>query len=202
MSTRRQQRLRVLELLEGRVKQFRAREELWPLRVPGEPIVLADVIEDALGEERRGFDVLSLRSRTVLSLEWDDGSRWDAWVIVLPSGLKVYCDSGHEEARILASGGRNVGEESDRVFLQLLAESAGVHFGIEIAGGAPSRVRSSIEDRAFLVEVFVNLFEVAGMQEAIRADLAARAPAPVPASASGGQDFQTDVERWLAGALE
>jgi hypothetical protein len=201
MIGKRQLRLRVLETLERRVKQFHVREELWPLRVPAEPLLLDDVIDEALGDERRGFDLLSLRARTVLSLEWADGSRWDAWVIVLPSALKVYCDTGDEETRILASGGRNVGDESDRIFLQLLAESAGEHFGIEMAGGAPSRVRSSIDNRTFLVDVFVNLFEVLGMEEAIRADLARRGTAPAAEDAGTGRDFQSDVERWLADAL-
>jgi hypothetical protein len=192
----RQLRLRVLEALEQRVKQFRRREELWPLRVPNEPLLLADVAEQALGEDSRSFDARSLRSRPLLRLEWDDGSAWDAWVIQLPSGIKVYCDSGEEEDRGLASGGRNEGDESDRVFLQLLAESAGAHFGIEMSGGAPSRVRCSIADRPFLVEVFVDLFETAGSEESVRQQLADRG-AQVPENPSDGSDFQTDVERWL-----
>ena len=48
--------------------------------------------------------------------------------------------------------GRNAGDETDRQFLMLLSESAGETFGIEMAGGAPTRVRSSIADRAFLVD--------------------------------------------------
>jgi len=137
----------VLEALERRAKQFRSREELWPLRVPGEPVRLDDVLEEALGNGARAFDTRTLRSRTLLHLSWDDGGSWDAWVIALPSKAKLYCDSDEEETRVLASGGRNEGEESDRVFLQLLAESAGELFGIEMSGGAPSRVRSSISDR-------------------------------------------------------
>jgi hypothetical protein len=196
MHTTRQQRLRVLEALEGRLKQFRIREELWPLRVPVEPLPLDEIIAGALADERRGFDPQTLRSRTLLSLEWPDGSRWDGWVVVLPSGFKLYCDTGEDESRVLASGGRNIGDESDRAFLQLLAESAGEHFGIEMAAGAaPTRVRSSIDDRAFLVELFVELFEVTGMEEAIRAALADVGAAVEPAN--GGRDFRTDVERWL-----
>lgn len=183
----RQARVAVLEALDRRVRQFRGREELWPLRVPFEPIVLDEVIAEALGDGARRFDISSLRSQTLLELTWEDGSAWSAWVIVLPSKTKLYCDSDSDETRILASGGRNEGDESDRVFLRLLAESGGQHFGIEMAGGAPSRVRSSIGDRTFLVEIFVELFEVTGTDGSVRDALGA------PPSA----DFQHDVERWL-----
>ena len=191
----RQLRLRVLEALERRMKQFIRREELWPLRIPNEPILLHTVIEPALQDEAASFDPASLRSRPLLRLEWEEGSVWDAWVIVLPSGFKLYCDSTEDEDRILASGGRNEGDESDRIFLELLSESAGRHFGIEMAGGAPSRVRSSIADRAFLVHVFVNLFEVTETEDSVRQQLedvgATRDVTP------DGSDFQADVEQWL-----
>ena len=95
----------MLEALERRTKQFRSREELWPLRVPGEPVRLDDVIEEALGHDARVFDTRTLRSRTLLHFSWDDGGSWDAWVIALPSKAKLYCDSDDEETRVLASGG-------------------------------------------------------------------------------------------------
>ena len=72
---------RVLEALALRVKQFRSREELWPLRVPTHPIPLEHVVEHALAEAHTAFDAGSLRSRALLRLEWDDGYGWDAWVI-------------------------------------------------------------------------------------------------------------------------
>jgi hypothetical protein len=188
----RQLRLRVLEAIERRVKQFRSREELWPLRVPHEPLSLDAVIDDTLGDERRGFDVMSLRSRTILRLEWSDGSAWDAWAIVLPSQVKVYCDSGDDESRILASGGRNEGDATDRLFLELLSTSRGEHFGIEMSGDAPSRVRSSIADRAFLVDVFVELFEGSDIEDAIRDTLSSDV-----GNGLSGSDFRADVDRWL-----
>jgi hypothetical protein len=198
----RQVRVRVLEALERRARQFRSRRELWPLRVPREPVRLEDVIEEALPAGSRAFETITLRSRTLLSMRWDDGSSWDAWVIALPSGLNLYCDSDVEESRILASGKRDAeGGDVDRFFLELLAESAGEHFGIATSGVAPSRVRSSLSDRAFLVEVFVNLFEVTGTEASVRSDLAARA---VPASSDAdlnGRDFRSDVERWLDAVL-
>jgi hypothetical protein len=197
----RQLRLRVLEALELAAKQFRTREELFPIRIPREPIRLDEVIERALGDDSPRFDPSSLRARTILRLEWDDGSAWDAWVIMLPSQLRLFCDSGADETRVLASGGRNAGDETDRQFLTLLSESAGEVFGIEMAGGAPTRVRSSIADRAFLVDVFVNLFEVRAMEAAIRADLAERhadaGPDDLLAETVEGTDFRLDVERWL-----
>jgi hypothetical protein len=183
----RQARVAALEALDRRVRQFRGREELWPLRIPPEPILLDEVIEEALGDAARGFDVESLRSRTLLALSWDDGASWSAWMIVLPSKTKLYCDSDSEETRILASGGRNEGDENDRVFVRLLAESGGHHFGIEMSGGAPSRVRSSIDDRAFLIEVFVELFEVTGTEDSVREALGHKAT----------EDFQNEVGEWL-----
>ena len=184
------------------MKQFRSREELWPLRVPHEPLSLDRIVADALPEDRRSFDVATLRSRTLLHLEWAEGAVWDAWVVVLPSGVKLYCDTGDDESRILASGGKNEGDASDRLFLELLSGSGGEHFGIEMSETAPVRARCSIDDRAFLVDVFVNLFEVAGLEEAIRGNLAANGSAARPEVAGAdGVDFRVDVERWLERAL-
>lgn len=187
----RQLRLRVIELLEQRVKQFRTREELWPLRVPHEPLSLAEIVDAAMGSSERRFDPTTLRSRTVLQLEWEDGSTWSAWVILLPSKVKLFCDSGEEGPRVLASGGRNMGDESDRLFLTLLAESAGHHFGLELSGGVPTRIRSWIADREFLLDALVELFEVAGLQDDIRADLTERRGAVID------NDFRSDLDAWL-----
>jgi hypothetical protein len=210
MTGRRLLRARVLDALRARAKQFRTREELWPLRVPREPVPMEDVIQGALPDDHRDFDPSTLRSRTLLHLAWeapssnrregrtDNGSAWEAWVIALPTGVKLYCDSGEDETRILASGGRNEGDESDRMFLRLLSESAGQHFGIEMSGGAPTRVRSSIADRAFLVDMFVNLFEVTGTEDSVRKALEHRSP---PA-ARDMSDFRADVERWIEGVVK
>lgn len=195
-------RVRVLEALDRRARQFRSRKELYPLRVPREPVRLEDVIEEALPGDSLTFDTMTLRSRTVLSLTWDDGSRWDAWVVALPSGLNLYCDSDGEENRILASVKRDAeGGDLDRFFLELLSESAGEHFGIETAGVAPSRVRSSLTDRTFLVDVFVNLFEIAGTEETVRGDLASRDAGEDVTANAEGRDFRSDVERWLNAVL-
>jgi hypothetical protein len=194
--TQRQHTARVLEALEGRVKQFRRREELWPLRVPGEPIAIDAVIDEALGAEGRSFGPDTLRTRTLLQLEWNAETIWEVWMIALPSKTKIYLDSDGYETRVLASGGRNDGDENDRVFLNLLAETAGSAFGIEFAGGAPARVRSSIADRAFLVDFFVNLFEVTGGEASVREAIAGRDHAsPLR------RDFQQDVAEWLEIAL-
>jgi hypothetical protein len=196
----RQIRVRVLEALEREVKQFRTREELYPLRVPREPLALDDVLAPVLGAEHRRFDPGTLRSRTVLRLEWQDGSAWDLWVVVLPSGLKLFCDSGEEESRILASGGRNTGDETDRLLLELLAESAGSHFGIEMSGGPPTRVRSSIADRPFLVDVFVTLFEGTPVETSLRETWGPAGPES-PFAAYQGRDFHAEVAAWLQNAL-
>ncbi len=192
----RQRRVRVLETLERRARQFRSRKEIWPLRVPREPLRLDDVIDEALPDGHAGFEAISLRSRTLLNLRWADGAAWEAWIIALPSGLKLFCDSDGEETRILASGRRDAeGVDTDKFFLELLSESAGEHFGIETSGIAPSRVRSSLTDRAFLVDVFVNLFEVAGTEALLRSDLGE--PESVQDAGPDGTDFRTDVQRWL-----
>jgi hypothetical protein len=190
----RQLKARVLERLESRVKQFRRRDEYWPLRIPSTPILLDDVVEEALGDERHRFDPGMLRTRTILQLEWDTDNVWEVSMLALPSKTKVYFDSDGHETRLLASGGRNEGDENDRVFLQLLAETAGATFGIEFSGGAPQRVRSSIPDRAFLLDFFVNLFEVSGCQESVRAAIRNQTTA-------ASRDFEQDVEAWLRLAL-
>src|SRR5690349_15060690 len=163
----RQHRVRVLTALDRRVKAFRTREQVWPLYVPSEPVSMDDVVRQAL--DGAHYDPLTLRARTLLWLAWPDGATWELWVASLPSGLKLYCDSGAEETRMLATGRRDSEIETDRLFLELLAESAGAHFGIEMAGPPPSRVRSSIDDRELLIDFFVTLFEVERMEDEIHA---------------------------------
>ena len=180
----RQNRVRVLQALETSVKQFRTRQGLWPLRVPRDPVALDDLVARTLAGA--AFDPLTLRARTLLWLEWPDGATWELWVIALPSGLKLYCDTGAGETRLLASGRRDSEIETDRHLLELLSESAGEHFGLEMDGGPPSRVRSNLADRVLVVEFFVTLFEVLGMEAAIRAVIADR-----------HDDFRLDVEQWL-----
>ncbi|HEY0872025.1 MAG TPA: hypothetical protein VGD94_01035 [Vicinamibacterales bacterium] len=186
MYAERQKRVRVLQAIDRTVRQFRTREALWPIRAPAEPLSLDALIARTLDGAR--LDPLSLRARTLLWLRWDDGETWELWVIALPSGLKLYCDTGGGETRMLATGRRDSEIETDRLFLDLLSESAGEHFGIEMAGGPPSMVRSPLEDRGLVVDFFVNLFEVLGMEDEIRAIIADR-----------HEDFRDDVERWLKG---
>lgn len=182
----RQGRLRVIEALELRVKQFRGREETWPLRVPHEPLDLDGIIERALDGEGT-LDRDALRSRTVLEFLWD-AHRWELWVLALPSGILLYCDADGDETRVLASAKRGNPGEADGFFLERLAESRGDAFGIEMSGPAPDRLRSSIGDRDFLADVFVELFEGTDAETELRRD------EPVG-------DFRATVERWLAHVL-
>lgn len=193
----RQLRLRVLESLERRAKQFRPREEVWPFRVPHEPLPLDALIEEALepGDLPR-FDPARLRSRTLLALEWNDGTTWEAWTIALPSGVVLYGDSGAEEPRVLASAKRNSPEEADHFFVELLAESRGRYFGIELSGDAPDRVRAAVVDRDFLVDAFVELFEATPAQRSIEGALSA-GDGPPASEPGDGHDFRRDVARWL-----
>jgi hypothetical protein len=178
---RRQARVRAFDALEDRIKQFRGYEDVWPFRIPHEPLALDEVLAGVAVEPE------ALRSRTVLSFEWSDGSRWELWAIAMPSGISVYCDAGGGEVRVLASVRRGNPLEADGFMLELLAESRGAHFGIELVGDAPARVRTSIADREFLVDVFVELFEGSEAERSI--------------SKTAGEDFRDAVTRWLAGAL-
>ncbi len=188
MQGRRDQRVRVLRALESASRQFRTRRELWPLRAPARPLVVDDIIARTIAGETGALDPATLRSRSLLHLSWEDGSTWEVWTISLESGIKLYCDSTHEESRVLASGRRDSEIDTDRLFLELLSESAGETFGIVMEGGPPSRVRSSIDDRPAIVNFFVSLFEVAGIEEDIRRSTG---------SAPSDGDFRSDVERWL-----
>jgi hypothetical protein len=197
----RQLRLKVLEEIERLARRFRSDEDMWPVRVPREPLALDDVMRRALPDAWADIDPASLRSRTLLHLTWDDGSAWEVWVMVLPSGLKVFCDTGEDETRILASGGRHANDEAERVFLQRLAESRGERFGIEMSGGPPARVRAAVGDRTFLVDLFVELFEGTEAEQAVRRHLEAAGVEKPRDAEVLGKDFRVDVEHWLNSAL-
>jgi hypothetical protein len=83
----------------------------------------------------------------------------------------------------------------------LLAESRGHHFGIEMSGAAPDRVRTSIADREFLVDLFVELLEGTEAEYSIRQELRRKGEAAESRQPADGTDFRADVEHWLAGAL-
>src|SRR5919198_192014 len=198
--SRRHLRLRVLESLERWAKQFRSHEDLWPFRVPHEPLPLETIIRESLADEAGVLDAAALRARTVLRMEFG-GAIWEAWVIALPSGITLYCDTDGDETRVLASAKRSNPLEADRFFLELLAESRGHHFGIEMSGTAPDRVRTSIGDRDFLVDVFVELFEGTEAEHSIRRDLRHTGEAIKSPQIADGTDFRADVEKWLVHAL-
>jgi hypothetical protein len=185
----RQLRVRVLEALEQRAKQFRSFENIWPFRVPHAPLPLDDLVDEALAEEAVSMSVDALKARTALRLMFDSGGAgqehaWEAWVITLPSGIMLYCDDDGHERHILASVKRGHPLDADGFFLELLAETRGQAFDIEMLDAVPDRVRTSIADRDFLVDVFVELFEGSGAEHALRA------------GARG--DFHAIVDRWLA----
>jgi hypothetical protein len=155
----RQRRALVLEALERRIRQFRSRDDSWPFRMPHEPLDLDAVVAEALAAEGGTVAADALRTRSVLRMDWTSGDMWELWAITLASGIHVYCDTTAEETRVLASARRGTPSEADGFFLERLAESHGQLFGIEMAGAPPDRLRSSIGDRAFLADVFVELFE-------------------------------------------
>ena len=181
----------VLEALERRVRQFRSRQGSWPFRMPHEPLDLEATIADTLAGEPGSIAVDTLRARGVLRLDGESGDRWELWVLTLPSGLHVYCDSDGRETRVLASAKRGNPAEADGFFLERLAESRGDVFGIEMAGAPPDRVRSSIGDRDFLADVFVELFEGTGAEAQLRAE----------ASDEARVDFRAVVVEWLSRVL-
>ena len=187
----------MLDALEVRSRQFRSRDGIWPFRVPHEPLDLREIAERALDGEAR-IDIDALRSRTVLELSWDS-HRWELWVLTLPSGILLYCDADGEETRILASARRGNPAEADGFFLERLAQSRGHDFGIEMAGPPPDRVRSSIGDREFLADVFVELYEGAEIEQVLRkGQTVAAAAGPAPRAAG---DFRTVVMQWLDDVL-
>jgi hypothetical protein len=163
----RQRRVLVLEALDRRARQFRSREDSWPFRMPHEPLDLEAVIEDALAGDPGVIAIDALRTRGVLRLDWETGDMWDLWVMTLPSGLHLYCDGDGHETRVLASAKRGNPAEADGFFVERLAESRGHLFGIEMAGAPPDRVKSSIGDREFLADVFVELFEGSDAEAAL-----------------------------------
>lgn len=190
----------MLEALDLRARQFRSRDGTWPFRLPHDPLDLLDIIESAALDGERPVDPASLRARTVLSFSWhspedraNDAASWELWVIALPSGVLVYCDSDGDETRILASAKRGNPGEADGFFLERLAETRGHLFGIEMGGAVPDRVRSSIGDRDFLADVFVELFEGTEAEAMLSAESSVR-HADVPA---GSNDFRTAVVIWL-----
>jgi hypothetical protein len=187
----RQARLRALETLERRTKQFRSREDSWPFRMPHEPLDLDAIVEDALAGEEGAVRADTLKSRTVLRLEWNGGSQWELFAITLPNGLHIYCDTDGHETRVLASAKRGNPGDADGFFLERLAESRGELFGIEMQGGPPERIRCAIGDREFLADVFVDLFEGSD------AELRLRAERPDDEE----KDFRRDVAGWLARVL-
>jgi hypothetical protein len=183
----RQRRALVLEALDRHAKQFRSREDSWPFRMPHEPLDLHAVIADALAADPGHVPIDALRTRPVMRMDWTSGDSWEVWVITLSSGIHLYCDSTHDEARVLASARRGTPSEADGFFLERLAESRGHLFGIEMGGAPPDRVRSAIGDRAFLADVFVELFEGTEIETHLSED--------VGADAVG--DFRAVVVRWL-----
>jgi hypothetical protein len=188
-------RLRVLQALETRARQFRSREDVWPFRVPHEPLALDALVGTALEGEPATIDVRALRWRPILSLEWTDGpDEWEAWALTLPSGAQLYGDRGGGETRVLASVKRGSTAEADRFFLERLGESRGHAFGIELGGSVPDRVRTSVDDRDLIGDVFVDFFEATPAEGAIQRLLAGHAPAHAHAA---GRDFRADVMRWL-----
>jgi len=190
LSRDRRRRALVLEALDARAKQFRSRDDSWPFRMPHEPLDLADLIDDALAGGDGRIPIASLRARGVMRFEWTAGDVWALWVAALPSGLHLYCDTSGVETRVLASAKRGTASEADGFFLERLAESHGHLFGIEMAGAPPDRVTSSIGDRDFLADVFVELFEGTDAEAALQAD----------AAGSEG-DFRAVVVRWLSRVL-
>jgi hypothetical protein len=196
----RQGRLRVMEALELRARQFRSRADSWPFRLPHEPLDLDEIVRRAL-DGQGAVDRDALRSRTVLEFLWDSHV-WELWAIALPSGILLYCDSDGEETRVLASAKRGNPGEADGFLVERLAESRGELFGIEMSGPAPDRVRSSIGDRAFLADVLVEMFEGTPAEldivdAAAEGDIEAAPEESDSEPRTAARDFRQHVERWL-----
>ena len=70
-----------------------------------------------------------------------------------------------------------------------------------MSGATPDRVRTSIGDRDFLVDVFVELMEGTEAEHAIRQALRPKGDAVKSRQTAEGRDFRADVEQWLTHAL-
>ena len=156
--------------------------------MPHEPLDLDAVAGAALAGKDGRLPYEAIRTRGVLRMEWSTGDVWDLWAVALPSGVHLYCDSDGRESRVLASARRGNPSDADGFFLERLAESRGHLFGIELAGAPPDRIRSSIGDRDFLADVFVELLEGTDAETTLRAD-------------RGADDFRAVVVAWLAVVL-
>jgi hypothetical protein len=188
----RQARVRATEALELRAKQFRSRAGTWPFRMPHQPLDLKEIAGEA---------VVAADGRTVLRMEWGPYA-WELWVLALPSGILLYCDTDGDETRVLASVKRGNSGEADGFFLERLAESRGEYFGIELAGPPPDRVRSSIGDREFLADVFVELFEGTEAEASFRApSTRSRSLRTGKADPTEPADFRQDIVLWLGDVL-
>ena len=188
LSRDRRRRALVLDALDARTKQFRSQDDSWPFRMPHEPLDLDAIAGAALAGEDGRLPYEAIRTRGVLRMEWSTGDVWDLWAVALPSGVHLYCDSDGRESRVLASARRGNPSDADGFFLERLAESRGHLFGIELAGAPPDRIRSSIGDRDFLADVFVELLEGTDAETTLRAD-------------RGAHDFRAVVVAWLAVVL-
>ena len=212
----RRRRTVVIEALDLRTRQFRSRDGSWPFRLPHEPLDLDEVIDAALAGEGVTLSAETLRSRPVLRMEWNAGGLWDLWSAVLPSGIILYCDTDGHETRVLASAKRGTPADADGFFLERLAESHGAIFGIEMAGAPPDRVKAStIGDRAFLADVFVELFEGTDAEGVLSAECSVlsaecsvlSAECSVQSaecsvqSAEAAADFHAVVVQWLSRVL-
>jgi hypothetical protein len=196
LSQDRRRRVLILAEIERRAKQFRSHDNSWPFRMPHEPLDFDAIVDHALGGDQGRAAHETLRARGILRMDWSSGDRWDLWALTLPSGVHLYCDADGHETRVLASARRGNPLEADGFFLERLAESHGRVFGIEMAGAPPDRVRSSIGDREFLADVFVELFESTEGERAIRARCPAAGARPAVHGAAG-TDFRAVVVRWL-----
>ncbi len=168
MHYERQLRLRVLEALELSAKQFRTREELFPIRIPREPSgsTNSSSAPSATTAQR------SIRPRCARAPCFASSGTMGARGTRGSSCCHLSCGSSATTWR----GMKNARARLRRAKRRRRNRPAVPHPPLGIGGrdlrhrdgGRRSdRVRSSIADRAFLVDVFVNLFEVRAMEAAI-----------------------------------
>ena len=200
MFAARQLRVRVLEALEGRVKQFLRREELWPLRVPREPLLVRR--RPPAGDRRRGAPVRCRVAEVAHRCCRSNGQTAAAGrrgSACLPSGLKIYCDTGERrEPACWRRAGATKGTRATGRF----SSCSPSRRAVTSASRWPAARRDRCDHRWTASSWSIassNLFEVTGSEDSLRAQL----PEPPDADAAppGGRDFRADVERWLDAAL-
>jgi len=152
---------------------FTPRPGLEPFRLPVSPRCLSDLFP-AFDEDEDGLDygeiLARLHPQALLDLDWSScglSSCWGAFFAVLRDRRRLYFDGSNATGpQMLAVAPPDFTRATGLLFLDLLAGSNGETFGTGVISGAPSGVDCDrIPSRAFMVDLFLQLFDASGAWE-------------------------------------